>query len=144
MGNLWFKFVLLNKRAHFNNKECVYFHLRARLLVRMGLCLLKTNAWLFSVIGIVFVLIYIILFLSTGLDKIVMYNPWFAFLLCVLLSVGGFILSVLSIILSIIGKRTHIAPYFTVLLSFLLILFTIFVFLLPEAGIPSVIPLFFD
>ena len=108
------------------------------------LYLLKTNAWLFSVISIVFVLIYIILFLSTGLAKVETYNPWFAFLLCALLSVGGFILSVSSIILSIIGKRTHIVPYFTVFFSFLLILFTIFVFLLPEAGIPPVIPLFFD
>jgi len=90
--------------------------------------------------GVVFVSVYIILFLSTGLNKIAMYNPWFGFLLCVFLSVGGFILSLLSII----GKRTRIAPYFTLLLSFLLMLFTIFVFLLPEAGIPPAIPLFYD
>lgn len=103
-------------------------------------CLIKRNARLFSGIGIVFVSVYIILFLSNGLSKIVTYNPWFAFLLCIFLSVGGFILSVLSII----GNRTRIAPYFTVLFSFLLILFTIYVFLLPEAGIPPTIPLFFD
>ena len=113
-------------------------------MIRMGksevLFLIKRNARLLSGIGIVFVSVYIILFLSTGLSKIAMYNSWFAFLLCVFLSVGGFILSVLSII----GKRTRIAPYFTVLFSLLLILFTIFVFLLPEAGIPPAIPLFFD
>ncbi|HJF31593.1 MAG TPA: hypothetical protein K8V56_07420 [Sporosarcina psychrophila] len=102
--------------------------------------MIKRNAQLLSVIGIMFVSVYIILFLSTGLDRIAMYNPWFAFLLCVFLSVGGLILSVLSII----GKRTRIAPYFTVLFSFILILFTIFAFLLPEAGIPPAIPLFFD
>ncbi|MHA6259440.1 hypothetical protein ACXYMX_05930 [Sporosarcina sp. CAU 1771] len=101
---------------------------------------MKRNARLFSVIGIVFVSVYIVLFLSTGLDRVANYNQWYAFLLCVFLSVGGFILSILSII----GERIRVVPYFTVLFSTLLILFTIFVFLLPEAGIPPAIPLFFN
>ncbi|MFC5604400.1 hypothetical protein [Sporosarcina koreensis] len=101
---------------------------------------MKRNARLLSVISIAFVSVYIVLFLSTGLNKIAMYNQWYAFLLCVFLSVGGFTLSIFSIF----GERTRISPYFTVAFSFLLILFTIFVFLLPEAGIPPAIPLIFD
>lgn len=101
--------------------------------------LVKTNARLFSTLGTGCVLVYLILFLSTGLDKMLGYSPWITFALCVLLSFGGFILSVLSII----GKPTHFIPYFSAFLELLLILFTVFVFLLPEAGIPPLIPLFF-
>ena len=86
-----------------------------------------------------FISIYIILFLSTGLDKIGTYNIWFAFSLSVFLSVGGFILSILSVI----GKRKQIVAYVLLLFSLLLILFTVFIYLLPEAGIPPYIPLFY-
>lgn len=53
------------------------------------------------------------------------------------------VLIYLILFLSIIGEATHFTSYFSAVLAFLLILFTIFVFLLPEAGIPPLIPLFF-
>lgn len=92
----------------------------------------------FSTLSTTFISIYIILFLSTGLDKIGTYNIWFAFSLSVFLSVGGFILSILSIS----GKGKREVPYLLILFSFLLILFTVLIFLLPEAGIPPYIQLF--
>ncbi|WP_157779226.1 hypothetical protein [Loigolactobacillus coryniformis] len=101
--------------------------------------MLKKQEKLFSTLSIMFISIYIILFLSTGLDKIGTYNIWFAFSLSVFLSVGGFILSILSII----GKRKQIVAYVLLLFSLLLILFTVFIYLLPEAGIPPYIPLFY-
>ncbi|EIM5409613.1 hypothetical protein ACSG7L_002862 [Listeria innocua] len=101
--------------------------------------MLKKQKKLFSTLSIMFISIYIILFLSTGLDKIGTYNIWFAFSLSVFLSVGGFILSILSII----GKRKQIVAYVLLLFSLLLILFTVFIYLLPEAGIPPYIPLFY-
>ncbi|MBM6615422.1 hypothetical protein JTF06_11025 [Desemzia sp. RIT804] len=103
--------------------------------------MLKTNARLLSKLGTACVLIYLVLFLSTGLDKMLAYSsPWVVFVVCVLLSFGGFVLSVLSIF----GEASHFIPYFSAFLAFLLILFTVFVFLLPEAGIPPLIPLFFE
>ena len=69
-----------------------------------------------------------------------MNTPWLGFFLCVLLSGGGFILSIFAII----GDTKNLISYFVTLFSSLLIVFTIYVFLLPEAGIPPVIPLFFD
>lgn len=101
--------------------------------------MLKKQKKLFSTLSIMFISIYIILFLSTGLDKIGTYNIWFAFSLSVFLSVGGFILSILSVI----GKRKQIVAYVLLLFSLLLILFTVFIYLLPEAGIPPYIPLFY-
>lgn len=94
----------------------------------------------FLTLSIIFVLTYVALFLSNGLTKIGVYNVWTEFLLCVFLSVGGFVLSILSIV----RKRKHLIPYFVALFSFLLILFTVFAYLLPEAGIPPVIPMFFN
>lgn len=101
--------------------------------------MLKKQTKLFSTLSIMFISIYIILFLSTGLDKIGTYNIWFAFSLSVFLSVGGFILSILSII----GKGKQVVAYVLLLFSLLLILFTVFIYLLPEAGIPPGIPLFY-
>ncbi|MER2226992.1 MAG: hypothetical protein ABS916_08075 [Carnobacterium sp.] len=101
--------------------------------------MLKKQTKFFSTLSIIFISIYIILFLSTGLDKIWTYNIWFEFSLSVFLSVGGFILSILSII----GKGKQVPAYFLVVFSFLLILFTVFIYLLPEAGIPPYIPLFY-
>ncbi|AGY80844.1 alpha/beta hydrolase [Carnobacterium inhibens subsp. gilichinskyi] len=102
--------------------------------------MLKKNTKFFSTLSIIFVSTYIVLFSSNSLTIIGAYNIWFAFSICVFLSAGGLILSILSII----AKRKHIALYFVVLFSFLLILFTIFLYLLPEAGIPPAIPLFSD
>ena len=101
--------------------------------------MLKKQKKLFSTLSIMFISIYIILFLSTGLDKIGTYNIWFEFSLAVFLSVGGFILSILSIF----GKGKQVVAYVLLLFSLLLILFTVFIYLLPEAGIPPYIPLFY-
>ena len=110
------------------------------LTLKGGSFLLRTHTRLYSRLGIILILMYILLFLSTGLDKMATYNPWLAFLVCVALSVGGFVVSILSII----GKRTELTPYLSAFFSFLLILFTIFVFLLPEGGLPPAIPLLFN
>jgi len=101
--------------------------------------LLKKQTKLFSTLSIMFISIYIILFLSTGLDKIGTYNIWFAFSLSVFLSVGGFILSILSII----GEGKQAVAYVSLLFTLSLILFTVFIYLLPEAGIPPYLPLFY-
>ena len=100
-------------------------------------CLKKTK--FLSTLSIIFISIYNILLLSAGLDKIGTYNIWFEFSLAVFLSVGGFILSILSIF----GKGKQVVAYVLLLFSLLLILFTVFIYLLPEAGIPPYIPLFY-
>ena len=104
--------------------------------------MLKKKTKFLSTLSIIFISIYIILLLSAGLDKIGTYNIWFEFSLAVFLSVGGFILSILSI-LSIFGKGKQVVAYVLLLFSLLLILFTVFIYLLPEAGIPPYIPLFY-
>ena len=101
--------------------------------------MLKKKTKFHSTLSIIFISIYIILLLSAGLDKIGTYNIWFEFSLAVFLSVGGFILSILSIF----GKGKQVVAYVLLLFSLLLILFTVFIYLLPEAGIPPYIPLFY-
>ena len=91
--------------------------------------MLKKKTKFLSTLSIIFISIYIILLLSAGLDKIGTYNIWFEFSLAVFLSVGGFILSILSIF----GKGKQVVAYVLLLFSLLLILFTVFIYLLPEA-----------
>ena len=101
--------------------------------------MLKENTTFLSLLSITFILVYLLLFMTTLLDKISTYNVWFGFLLCAILSVGSLVLSFLSII----GNKRKLLSYFPAAFSFLLILFTIFIYLLPEAEIPPAIPLFF-
>ena len=101
---------------------------------------INKNYRFFSTLSIFFVLTYVVLFSSCILTGIGQYNIWAEFLLSVFLSVGGFILSILSIL----GNRKYATSYFVALFSFLLILFIVFVYLLPEGGLPPAIPLFFN
>lgn len=66
-------------------------------------------------------------------------SPWSGFLFCVVLSIGSFILSILSIIKETRRGLSLLASLFAIFL----ILFTVFMYLLPEAGIPPEIPLFY-
>gem|GEM_PF-2764870 len=102
--------------------------------------MLKTNAHRLSRSSVILIALFILIFLSGGLDKISSYTVWAGFLLCLFMSVGSLILSLLSIV----GNWIRITPYMTALFSVFLILFTIFIYLLPEAGIPPMIPLIFE
>lgn len=66
-------------------------------------------------------------------------SPWPGFLFCVVLSIGSFILSIISIIKETRRGLSLLASLFAIFL----ILFTVFMYLLPEAGIPPEIPLFY-
>lgn len=66
-------------------------------------------------------------------------SPWSGFLFCVVLSIGSFILSILSIIKETRRGLSLLASLFAIFL----ILFTVFMYLLPEAGIPPMVPLFY-
>ena len=84
------------------------------------LCLLKTNAWLFSVISIVFVLIYIILFLSTGLDKIVIYNPVVRiFVMCSPFCWGIYFIGFINYFIDCWKKNTYCSLLYSVFLIFI-------------------------
>lgn len=63
-------------------------------------------------------------------------SPWPGFLFCVVLSIG-------SSILSIIKETRRGLSLLASLFAIFLILFTVFMYLLPEAGIPPEIPLFY-
>ncbi|MER2110601.1 MAG: hypothetical protein ABS889_06635 [Desemzia incerta] len=96
----------------------------------------ETNKNVFLKSAWICILLYMVLFWSSGL---VIMSPWPGFLFCVVLSIGSFILSIISII-----KETRRGlSFLTALFAILLILFTIFIYLLPEAGIPPEIPLFY-
>ena len=64
---------------------------------------------------------------------------WVSVLCCIVLSIGSFILSILSIIKETRRGLSLLASLFAIFL----ILFTVFMYLLPEAGIPPEIPLFY-
>lgn len=105
------------------------------------LYMLKNNAQLFRRVSTLFTALYILLFLTNGLGELANYSPWIGFLVALFLSSGGFILSVLAAR----GEPWFDPVYLVIYSSFMLILFTIYVFLLPEAGgVPPIIPLFFD
>lgn len=86
------------------------------------------------------ILFYVGLYLSAGLNVLSTFSPWLGFLICTVLSVGSLVLSVISII-----KETRRGlSFLAILLAIFLLLFTVFIFLLPEAGIPPAISLFYD
>lgn len=96
----------------------------------------ETNKNVFLTSAWICILLYVVLFWSSGL---VVMSPWPEFLFCVVLSIGSFILSILSIIKETRRGLSLLASLFAIFL----ILFTVFMYLLPEAGIPPEIPLFY-
>lgn len=99
--------------------------------------MLKTEKNVFFKSAWICILIYVVLFWSSGLSVM---SPWPGFLVCVVLSIGSFILSIISII-----KETRRGlSFLTALFAIFHILFTVFMYLLPEAGIPPAIPLFYN
>lgn len=96
----------------------------------------ETNKNVFLTSAWICILLYVVLFWSSGL---VVRSPWSGFLFCVVLSIGSFILSILSIIKETRRGLSLLASLFAIFL----ILFTVFMYLLPEAGIPPEIPLFY-
>lgn len=96
----------------------------------------ETNKNVFLKSAWICILLYVVLFWSNGL---VVMGPWTGFLVCVVLSIGSFILSIISIIKETRRGFSLLAGLFAIFL----ILFTVFIYLLPEAGIPPEIPLFY-
>ena len=96
----------------------------------------ETNKNVFLTSAWICILLYVVLFWSSGL---VVMSPWPGFLFCVVLSIGSFILSILSIIKETRRGLSLLASLFAIFLT----LFTVFMYLLPEAGIPPEIPLFY-
>jgi len=96
----------------------------------------ETNKNVFLKSAWICILLYMVLFWSNGL---VVMSPWPGFLFCVVLSIGSSILSILSIIKETRRGLSLLASLFAIFL----ILFTVFMYLLPEAGIPPEIPLFY-
>lgn len=93
----------------------------------------ETNKNVFLTSAWICILLYVVLFWSSGL---VVRSPWSGFLFCVVLSIGSFILS-------IIKETRRGLSLLASLFAIFLILFTVFMYLLPEAGIPPEIPLFY-
>ena len=99
----------------------------------------ETNKNVFLKSAWICILIYVVLFWSSGLDLLSTFSPWLGFLICTVLSVGSLVLSIVSIIKEIRRGLSLLAGLFAIFL----ILFTVFIYLLPEAGIPPEIPLFY-
>ena len=93
----------------------------------------ETNKNVFLKSAWICILLYVVLFWSSGL---VVRSPWSGFLFCVVLSIGSFILS-------IIKETRRGLSLLSSLFALFLILFTEFMYLLPGAGIPAEIPLFY-
>ena len=77
-------------------------------------------------------ILYILLYFSTSSIN----NIYFTFWLSVIISISSLILSVGNVI-----NKGNLRILF-ILMSIIQILFTVFIYLLPEAGIPALIKLF--
>lgn len=101
---------------------------------------MKDKASLYFKLGLFLLSAYFVYFVSSGMDLLAQYNIWISFLLSLLLSIGSFV----SLCLAVIKDKHFYPTYFFVFVSVLQILFTINIYLLPEAGgIPPLIPIHF-
>lgn len=76
----------------------------------------------------------LLLFLTNGIGVIGEMNIWAAFIISSLLSISAFVTSVIACY-----RHRSVWAFVAVGMSLLLMAITIFVFLLPEAGIPPAI-----
>lgn len=91
--------------------------------------------------SILLIATYIIFFLTNGLAMVIEYSLWTGLIVSSLLSIGAFCISVLAWTKDI----WETPPVFAAGISYFLILFTIYIFLIPEAGgVPALIPLFYN
>lgn len=80
---------------------------------------------------------HVILYFTGILDKIAQANVYASFVLCAFISIVCFLLSVWMLLP--FANYKHGSKYLFIFLAILQIISTIFIFLLPEAGIPPLI-----
>lgn len=82
-------------------------------------------------LAVSFIVIGLLLFLTNGIGVIGEMNIWAAFIISSLLSVSAFVTSMIACY-----RHRSVMAFAAVGMSLLLMAITVFVFLLPEAGIP--------
>lgn len=91
-------------------------------------------------LGLFLMIAYFVYFISNGMHIVSRYNMWVGFLLALFLSVG----SLVSLILAVLKYKHFYPTYFFLFIALSQVLFTINIYLIPEAGgVPPLIPVHF-
>ena len=83
--------------------------------------------------------VHIILYLTGLLDRIAQMDVYLAFFICAVISVICIVMSGWMVLP--VSKDQHVIKYLFLFIAILQLISTILIFLLPEAGIPPLIPL---
>ena len=97
---------------------------------------LENNKRIYIIVGSLQIF-HIVMYLTGLLDKIVQINVYIAFLICAIISIVCFLVSIWMLLSS--SKFKHGIKYLLMFIAVFQVISTIIMFLLPEAGIPPLI-----
>lgn len=96
----------------------------------------QNNKRIYIIVGALQIF-HIVMYLTGLLDKIVQINVYIAFLICAIISIACFLVSIWMVLSS--SKFKHGIKYLLMFIAVFQVISTIIMFLLPEAGIPPLI-----